>query len=465
MMRASEFINKKLSFPKWGLRVGSLFFIFALIGSLYLAQGVSADLSPTETPVIQKVLPNGLTLLIKPNSANEVVVMNVFARMGAVYESRNERGISKLMQQVMVKGTTTRSAQDIVYQTEAVGASIGSSIDSYSSGSLSLKTTLSGIDSSLPVFLDILKNPSFPKQEVAKEKEFLIQQLKATTDQPEGEAFQNFLGLFYGPQPLGMKSAEIAGNVAHMTRADLLAWYRRIYLPNNLVISVVGKVDPRKIETFFSDSLGSWGKGQVPVPVAAAASLPKLDANTDPQIIRTRNSQALFLVLGYPAPSIGDPDYPVMGVINYIMGSDMGSRLFVELRDKRGLAYDVSTGYEAANYFSYLYTFMAMVPTNYQAAKTGILHEFSRLTTEPVPEQELTVAKTALKGGYLMEHETNSAQNRFLGSYELMGLGYSFDQDYPRLIDKVTAADVQRVAAKYFQHYSLSVVSPVEIKE
>ncbi|HBE76641.1 MAG TPA: hypothetical protein DDW65_02505 [Firmicutes bacterium] len=406
--------------PRYGILVGLV--CLGLLANFY--QPVAADSTSTpQTPsaVIKKIFPNGLTLLIKPNPANEVVVVNAFARMGALYETKENRGISKLMQRVLLKGTTTRNAQDIVYQTESVGASIDSGIDSFSSGSVSLKTTLNGLDTGLKVYLDVLLHPTFSAKEVAKEKEQMVQQLLAAKDQPTGAAFQNFLGLFYGDQQLGMPSEAIAKNVATITREDIMTWYHHIYTPANMVISVVGKVDPQQIETALQQSLGKRSQGEKPLPVTS--SLPS--RGSDRQLITTRDSQAIFLILGYPAPQSGDPDYPAMGVINYILGSDMGSRLFVELRDKKGLAYNVSTGYDIANYPSYFYAFMATAPANYPAAKDGILKEFARLTTEPVPEKELEVAKTALKGSYLMEHETNSAQGRFLGSYELMGLGLS----------------------------------------
>jgi predicted Zn-dependent peptidase len=455
--------KQKNSLKKIGCR---LWFFALMISISFMAcffHPVHAETNYRQSqPVMKKVFKNGLTLIIKQNSGNEVVVVNAFAKMGALYESTSERGISKLMQRVLIKGTTTRNAQDIVYQTESLGASIDSNIENYSSGTVSLKTTLTGFDTGFEIFLDILMHPSFPAKELAKEKTLMVQELKASNDQPAGEAFQNFLKLFYGNLPMGMTPDEIANNVAHMTREEIGNWYRKIYRPGNLVLSIVGNVDPQKIEAILDRTIGTWATGDLPKPAHGDLTVP---ATVDRQIIRSRNSQAIFLILGYPAPQIGDPDFPVMAVINHIMGSDMGSRLFVELRDKKGLAYNVSTGYEAANYSSYLYTFMATAPANYEAAKAGILKEFAKLTAEPVSLKELEVAKTALKGSYLMEHETNSAQNHFLGSYELMGLGYSFDQDYPGLIDKVIAEDVQRVAAKYFQHYTLSVVSPVEIKE
>jgi predicted Zn-dependent peptidase len=410
-------------------------------------------------PIIKQVFDNGLVLLIKPNPANEVVSVNAFIRMGAIYEPGNQRGLSKLMQNVLIKGTTTRSAKDIVFETESVGASIDAGLVDSGYGHLSLRTTLIGLDCSLPVFLDILQNPVFPIIEFEKEKQIMLQQLATAYDQPALEAYLNFRTLFYGDYPIGIRQEEIAKMVAKLTRDDLVAWYQKTYIPNNMVISIVGNINPRVIEKTFQDSLGKWLKGKE-LPSTSSA-MPSFE--DDRQIVKTRNSEASFLVLGYPAPVLSGDDNPTMSVINYILGGDMGSRLFVELRDKNGLAYDVSTEYYASNYPSNIFAFMATAPENYQAAKTGIIAEFKRLTTQLVPAEELQAAKQALKGRFLMSHETNASQSDHLGGYELLGVGYQYDQTYPQLIDKVTAADIQRVAQKYFAHYSLSVLTPVKV--
>ncbi|MGE5582529.1 MAG: M16 family metallopeptidase, partial [Bacillota bacterium] len=154
--------------------------------------------------VIKRVFPNGLTLLIKPNPANKVVAVDVFVRMGALYEPEKRRGISKLMQRVLIKGTTTRSAKDIVIETESAGASIDAGIMDYGYGNVSLKTTLEGLDTGLKVLIDLLLHPVFPKAEVEKEKQLMIEQLNATEDQPAAAAFQDYLQLFYGNHPIGL---------------------------------------------------------------------------------------------------------------------------------------------------------------------------------------------------------------------------------------------------------------------
>jgi predicted Zn-dependent peptidase len=409
------------------------------------------------TPIIVKqILDNGLTLIIKPNPANEVVSMQALIRMGAIYEPQSKRGLSKLMQQVLLKGTTTRSAKDIVLETESVGASINAGLADSGYGTVSLKTTLAGFEQSLPVFLDILKNPAFPAQEFVKEKQLMLQQLATTNDQPATAAYLNFRSLFYGDYPVGMKPEEIAAKVGLLTRDDLVAWYQKTYIPNNMVISIVGNLEPERMIKIFRDAFGEWPKKQG--PAITTATVPVFDQER--QIIKNRDSQALFMILGYPAPDIFSVDYPAMEVASYILGGDMGSRLFVELRDKKGLAYNVSTEYYPSNYPSNIYAFMATAPQNYPAAREGIIQEFQRLTTELVPPEELKNAKQALKGSFLMGHETNAAQARYLGSFELLGLGYQYDQTYPQRIDNVTAEDIQRVSRKYFAHYVLSVLTP-----
>ncbi len=408
--------------------------------------------------IIRRVLDNGLTILVKPSSANEVVAVTAFTGMGGIYEPLNQRGLSKLMQSILIKGTTTRNAREIVFETESVGASLDAGLAGYGRGVVTLKTTLSGLDTGLKVFSDVILHPIFSDTEVAKEKELMIQQLSAAGDQPVNVAYENYLHLFYGDYPIGIKSGTIAGMIAKITREDILNWYRQVYVPNNMVITVVGKVDPERIINRFQDDFGELERGSLFQPMKANVAT----GDEDRQIIQTRDSQALFMILGYPAPDIFDRDYPVMEVISYILGGDMGSRLFMELRDKKGLAYNVSTGYYPSNYPGNIYAFMATAPENYQTAKNGIVAEFTKLTSELIPDDELAMAKEAIKGGFLMGHETNMDQCRILGGYELLGLGFGHDLLYSKLVERVTSEDIRRVARKYFQHYTLSVVSPGE---
>ena len=410
--------------------------------------------------VIKKVFDNGLTLLIKPTPANEVVAVNLMLKMGLNYEPIDKLGISSLMQRVLTKGTATMNAAEIAEKTEATGSSIGAGIGA-GSGNITLRTTVSALDSSLPIFFELVQNPSFPPEEVAKEKAIRLQQLAASDDQPTHIVFNNYFALLYGDHPQGALPGKIAETTKGINREDLESWHRRTYVPENMVVSVVGKVTPEPLIASFAQTLGKLPRGSEPLKL-----WDKVPAkNQNLLSVKEKNTKTLFMVLGYPAPDYRSEDAPVMEVLTEILGGGMGSRLFRELRDKRGLAYSINSGYWKTEVGSSIYVFMATAPENYRAAREGIIAEFDRLIHEPVPISELEIAKRSVKGQYLMRHETNAAQGSFLAQYELSGFGYNYDDFYPQLIEKVTPADIQRLASQYFKNYCLSVLTPEKLKK
>lgn len=408
--------------------------------------------------VVKKVLPNGLTVLIKPTQANQVVAVDLFLKMGPFYEERKERGLSSLTQRVLVRGTSTRSAQDIVMATESSGSSIDAGV-SGEYGTVSLSTTLTGWEETLEVLLDIILHPSFSQSEVEREKELMIEELASREDQPFNSAYLTFIQAYFDGNPYGINGKELMDNVATLTRSDLISWYRKFYVPNNMVISVVGNVEPQKIICLIEENLAGMTSGRIPEMVKI--NFPNKSENV--LKYKQKNTQALFMVLGYPAPEMNSKDAPVMELISRILGEGE-SRLYRELREKRGLAYTVFSGYQSSKGSSYMYSFIATSPTQFEAVRSGILMEYEKLCEEWVSQQELSDAKKGLTGSYLMSLETNAAQSNILGKYELMGLGYAYNGYYLKRIKQVTATDIRRVARKYFKNYVIGVVSPVEIK-
>lgn len=404
--------------------------------------------------VIKSVLPNGLTLLFKPNLANEVVVVNLYVKSGPLYEELSQRGISSLTQKVLIRGSQSRTAREIAAETESVGAQISAGVAG-DYGYVSLLTTVAGLDKGLEVFLDLLRDPAFTDSEIEKEKQMLIESLAAREDQPFNAAYLCFTRNFYSGHPLGVATADLISSIRKLTRRDLLDWYKRTYVPNNMVISTVGKIDPVSLRQKFQAALGKLAPGKT-LPLITSSVKPPTENRVE---YLKKDTNALFLVLGYPAPDLNSKDALVMNVINRILGGGSDSRLYLELREKRGLAYSVYTGYNKMSQNSHIYAIMATAPDNWSEARDGIVKEFKRLTTETVSAKALTMAKQAICGSFLMSHETNEAQSSLLGRFELLGLGHEYDQQYPKLIRQVTAADIKRVARKYFSYYTLGVVT------
>jgi zinc protease len=419
----------------------------------------STNTRVTATQIVKTVLPNGLTFLVKPTAANEVVALHLLVRSGPLYETREQRGISALTQQVLIRGSKSRNAREIALATESIGAELTAGLGS-GYGYVSLKTTTGGWDTALNILLELIREPKFPAGEFTKEQKMLTASLAAREDQPFVAAYFQFMELFYAGHPYGVKTADLIATVQKLTRDDLVAWYRKVYIPQNMVISIVGKVDPAAIRQRLAATLGKLPAGKPPQITETASARPDQDVLE----FKQRATQGLFLVLGYPAPALNTRDSLAMDVLNRILGGGSEARLYTEVREKRGLAYTIYTGYEKRTDGAHLCAIMATAPQNYQAVRDQVVQEFQRLAKQPVTAGELAQAKQALRGSYLMRHETNAAQSLILGSCELNGLGYEYDQKYPQLLQQVTAADIKRVARKYFLHYTMGVVAgqPVE---
>lgn len=409
------------------------------------------------TNVVKKVFINGLTVLVKPSYEREIVAVNLFARMGPLYESPEQKGISAFMQRILFKGgTNTRNLTQINNELEALGASRNSvSFSDY--GYVSLTVTKSNLDKALDIYLDVICNPLFSEWEVNNNKKEVMQEFKVFEDQPFNVASLAFNNSFYGTHPYSGLIGGSVETISAIKREDILAWYKKIYVPNNMVITVVGNVDPKIIFKKFENTFSKLPKGKL--PKISSTPIPKLEKNV--VTYQPKNIQGAFMILGYPSPSVLSDDAPAMDILNTILGGGgMGNRLFTELRDKRGLAYYVGSSYQPLIGPTAIIAAMITAPENYRMAHDGIVTEFKRFCDEPVSIEELQDAKKYIKGTFLMSQETSAAQGMLLGLFELLGYGFKYIDQYPELIDKVTEKDIQQVAQKYFNHYVLAVVAP-----
>jgi predicted Zn-dependent peptidase len=180
----------------------------------------------------------------------------------------------------------------------------------------------------------------------------------------------------------------------------------------------------------------------------------------DREVVINIPTEAAFLILGYPAPDSFDEDSAAMSVINSVLGDGMSSRLFTEIREKRGLAYAAMSQYDERLGPSSLFTFLATHPQNVELAKEQVLSELQRFVTEGLTEEEITQVAAQKRGSYLLEQETNMSQAMMLAMTELTGRGYEWIDDYMTFFDDVTTDDIKRVAEKYFQNHTSILITP-----
>jgi predicted Zn-dependent peptidase len=362
--------------------------------------------------------------------------------MGCLYETDAEAGISRMVQNLLPRGTGSRTAHEIQDALGELGADLdtGAGVDL---GSASLRATTATWEDALEILLDVLTGAVFPEEEVETEIERTLGEIEAREDQLMTRAMDLFREEFYGGHPAHKPVIGYRDTVGELDHETVAAAARRFYRPVPRVIVAVGRFDP---DTLVEKLEAAFGRTPLaPPPERPAAPAPRagtrrLEVERD----------AAYLVHGYPAPSYGDADYPAARVVDAILGGSMASRLFVELREKRSLAYQVSSLYDDRLDGSYLAGYIVTDPDRAAEAAEGLEREFRRLAEEPVGEDEIERARRHLRGRFLIGAETNAAQGSRLGQYESYGLGQDFGDRWQAALDAVTPEALGAFARRRF---------------
>lgn len=405
----------------------------------------------------QTTLSNGITLIAIENPTTEIIAGKIFCRnAGGLWEAKHQAGIFHLLTSVMAKGTRHLSSLEIAEQVESLGAGLGTDASS-DYCLLSLKTITEDFATIFALAGEILRYPSFPDQEVQLEKKITLQNLRSQKEQPFNLAFRQLREMIYGQHPYGFSILGTEETVNSFTIEDLHSCHQKHFRPDNLIVSLAGKIDLEQAINLVGEVFGDW---QIPSQPSPLKTNYDLYSKADYRILEQSNQQSIIM-MGYLAPEIKHPDYPIFKLLNTYLGNGLSSRLFVELREKRGLAYDVSAFYPTRLDKSQFVTYIGTAPTNLEIAQEALAHEIDRLREKLLLEEELQVAKNKLLGQYALGKQTNAELAQLYGWYETLGLGINYDYIFPEQIMNITSQDIQRVADEYLQDNFLctSVVS------
>ncbi len=398
------------------------------------------------------------------NPIADIVACRMLFDGGSRLEHPDKTGVSHLMAAVLTKGTEQLSSQDIAEKVESIGASLGTdaTADYCLVGS---KTVAADFPRVLNLASDIVRSPSFPDHEVDLERRLTLQGIRSMQEQPFTVAYQQLREALYPSHAYATSGLGTEETVAPMTRDDLLDYYRHAFRPENMVVSLAGRIDPQQATNQVAQALGAWmPENWMPENRTGdrPGREPMLAFESNPQTRVTEQATMQSVVmLGFPAASVHDPDYMALKLLSTHLGNGLSSRLFVELREKRGLAYDVSAIYPTRVDWSHFVVYMGTAPVNVPTAIEGLRAELDRVCTQPLTDDELQIAKNKLLGQYALGKQTNAQMAQLYGWYEVLGLGIDFDQTFQEAIATLTADEVQRVAHQYLssQPY-LSLVGP-----
>ncbi|TAH48523.1 MAG: insulinase family protein [Chloroflexota bacterium] len=402
-------------------------------------------------------LDNNLRLIINELPHTRSVTTSIYVATGARYEAERVSGISHFIEHMLFKGTTKRpTAQEIAVAIEGIGgffnASTGQEITNYW-----VKVAYQHFETGLDVLSDMLRAPLFDPTEIEKERRVIIQELRETFDTPEELVFFDLDALMWLPHPLGRDVAGSPESVAGISRDDMLQYLAQHYHADNLVVSVAGFVQAQDIVSQIAEKFSPV----LPAPRENFARFGLAQSNARVKVRFKKTEQAHVAVSTW-AYDRNHPDRYAVSVLNTILGDGMSSRLFQEIREKRGLAYSVSSFGSSLDDCGYFGSYAAVEPKNAAATLAAMLAEWGQLASHNVPEHELNKAKELIKGGILLSMEDTHSIAGWYGRQEALRLPILTADQVTARIDAVTADDVQRVARDIFRNewLNLAVVGP-----
>ena len=405
---------------------------------------------------IQKFeLSNGLRLLVREDPRLPLVSMVAVFRGGLLAETPETNGITRLMAKVLVKGTKTRTAEQIADTIEAVGGSIASEAGN-NSFNVSLDVTKPDLRLGAELLSDILLNATMPEKAVAREKEGQLAGIRDDEEQLTTVARNILRAALFPRHPYALRAKGTPESVKKLTQKELLEFRDRYLVAKNGVISIFGNVKAGEVKALFEQALATMKSGEL--ALTHAPQPPTFARNV--AVENHKDKAQGVLMVGFRGADMFSPDRYALELIDEA-SSDLGSRFFVRIREQKGLAYYVGAS-QMQGLVSGLFAFyLGTDPQKIGQVKTELLDEIDKLAAAGLTTEELARAQKKLIGLQRIANQSNDSFGYMAALDELYGLGFDHYKQLERDVNLVTLDDVRRVAAKYFhQPYVLATVQP-----
>ena len=400
------------------------------------------------------ILENNIPLVLKQDKNTQRMALCFYFK---IENPEKKAGLYTVLNRLFLQGTKNRTAQQLANELDE------NAIDCYSEMKqdfirFKLQCLNEDFEKGIEVLADIIKNSTF--EDFNKEVIKLKGEIPAEMDEPKSKAMDAFYKNIFKNHPYGHTYTKILEDIDDITPQDVQDAYRDLLSNSPKVISLVGDFDENNViellKKHFSEIKNTSDfSSKIEAPVL-----------TETQIVKVEKDDAAQaqIIQGWHVPTIFDKDYPAIMVMNTMLGSSgLSSRLFLELRDKNGLAYVVRSSYEIYDKAALFNVYIATEPKNIKTSLEGFKIELDKIKNIPVTEQELANAKNNLIGKRQFFTETNLQQSSLMAFYEDKGLGADYEEKLIEQINHVTADDIQRVANLCIKEpYVLTVLAPKE---
>jgi predicted Zn-dependent peptidase len=389
------------------------------------------------------VFENGLTLLVEPLAQVRSVAIGVFVRRGSRHENDAERGLAHFIEHLVFKGTASRSAEQIAMEVDAMGGHM----DAFTSkeyAAFHLRVLDTHVTRSAEILADILVHPRFDRSDLAKEKTVILEEFAMVDDTPDDILGEMFAQKLWPDHPIGRPILGTRKSLRSYSQGDVRGFFKKVYVPSNLVLSIAGRITEKKAIDLATRLFGSLARGRA----NTRASRP----TTHHGLVR-RHRKTLaqtHLCLGALGPSSTHKDRFTGHVLGTVLGGSISSRLFQNVREKRGLVYSISAGLSGFMDTGSLSIYAATSKDRVDTVLSLISDEVKRLVDEAVPADELQRAKDNLKGGLMLSLEGTGSRMSNLARNEIYFKRTVSPDETLKSIDAVTSEGVTRLARAVF---------------
>ena len=399
-------------------------------------------------------LENGATLLVNQNDANEIIGISITANGGEFLEKIP--GTSFLTTQLMTKGTKKYSFEELSRIMEENGINITPS----SGGDkvvINVLTTKPQLTKALELLDEIVNNANFQEDKLNKDKASVLNNIKKSRDIPLKIGLENYKTLIFKGSPYSNTNKILEKTIPSIQLKDIQEYYEKAFYPENIVIAINGNVNERELIGSFTNIFN----GKKGAKFDFNKHINDIKPITKPELVENKieNLETAWYFAGWQTSGVTNKkEYAALQVIDSILGSGMSSRLFRNVRDKEGLAYQIGSSYSPNRIKGQFMVYIGTNPKTLKYSEKRLMEEVNRLKTEPVSEQELKAAKEKIIGQYYIGLETNLDKAVALSNFEASSRGFEFIEEYKTLINSVTSTDIMNVAKKYFNENKVTSI-------
>ena len=421
---------------------GRLVLVLVLLAGC--ASGAAGSRAAVSSRPTREVLPNGVVLIAQEHRASDVVALQLWMRVGGRDETADELGLSHYLEHMLFKGTPTRPPGSIDALIEGLGGT-SNAFTSQDYTHFDVVLPAPHMRAGIELLADIAVNASFEQRELDAERKVVFEEMRLTEDNPDRFMVRRLYEVGYAPHPYGRPLLGTEQLIGALTRDRLNAYYKKFYVPGDMVLVAVGAVKSADVRDAVVATFGRLSGSPPPRP--PSASPPTLAGGRRDDI--RRSEQQAYLGLGWRTAATNEPDVYAVDLLTYILGDSPSSRLSQRLRDQDRLVFAIEAAYGAWERAGLTTVVARLDPANLARAEATILEVIQRVKAEGVTEAERQRAIITAESNYAFDIETAEGLAKTYGQAETT---WTLDDEiaYLSRLRKITAAQIQAVARKYF---------------